>query len=191
MKNSLNLMSERARKRELLHRCLRLWSRTLGGVVAVLAVYAIVEWRACQVEQSRYAAVDAEYEPIRQLKIENGRLQKEINALRKAERIPLELAKPRPLFGLIGLATSAVSQQRGMVYLKQLEIEREPLNLRPQTSPMLRFAIGGVSVDSSAVTRLADSLRDAGPFANVDLNNMRSELVGKQEQQTFNIQGTN
>ncbi|MGI9427244.1 MAG: PilN domain-containing protein [Bythopirellula sp.] len=191
MKQSLNLISERARKRELLHRCLRLWSRVLAGSVTVLVLYGVSEWRACQVEQSRYAAVDAEYEPIRQLKIENGRLQKEINALREADRIPLELAKSRPLLGLLGLATSAVTQQHGKVYLKQLEIERDPLDLSSTTNPMLRFAIEGVSVDSSAVTRLADGLRDDGPFANVELNNMRSTLVGKQEQQTFNIQCTN
>ena len=191
MKHSLNLMSEPARKRELLHRCVRLWLRLLAGVVTVLVLCGISEWRACQIEQSRYAAVDAEYEPIRQLKIENGRLQKEINALREAERIPLELAKSRPLLGLLGLATSAVTQQNGRVYLKQLEIERDPLDLNPKVNPMLRFAIEGVSVDTSAVTRLANSLREDGPFANVELHNMRSTLVGKQEQQTFNIECTN
>lgn len=191
MKQALNLMSERARKRELLYRSVRLWSRVLGCVLIALTACGVAQWRACQLEKSRFAAVDAEYEPIRQLKIENGRLQKEINALREAERIPLELAKPRPLLGLLGLTTSTVTQQGGKVYLKQIEIERDPLNMQDVAEPMLSFVIEGVSVDSSAVTRLADSLRDVGPFGNVDLSNMKSTLVGKQEQQTFTIQATN
>ena len=191
MKQSLNLMSKRARKRELMHRCMRLWARVLIGVVAGLAMCGIAEWRACEVERARYAAIDAEYEPIRQLKIENGRLQKKINALHETERIPLELAQSKPLLGLIGMASATVAQHNGKVYLKRIEIEREPVALQAKLNPLLQFAMEGVAVDSSAVTRLADTFRDEGPFEAVELNNMRSTLIGKQEQQTFHIQCTN
>ncbi|NOZ41149.1 MAG: hypothetical protein GXP24_13120 [Planctomycetes bacterium] len=195
MKRSLNLMSERAQKRGLRRGCLRLWTRIFSGVLFMLAVGGFTQWRLCHLEQVKQAAAEAEYEPIRQLKLENRRLRKQIAMLQKTERIPLELAKHQPLLGLVGLATQAVTKQDGKVYLQQIEIEREPLARETANSshgqPTLSFALVGISIDGSAVTRLTDSLRELGPFVEVELITNHTSHVGKQVRQAFSIQCTN
>ncbi len=195
MKRSLNLMSEQARKRGLVRRCLRLWLRLFAGLMLLLTAVGFVQWRACHLEQLKQASAEAEYEPIRQLKLENARLQKQIKAFQEAERIPLELAKHQPLLGLVGLATQVVTEQEGKVYLQHMEIERDPLVLEPEKhsagQPILSFSLAGTSIDSSAVTRLADALRNFGPFADVELSTNKTSHIGKQALQAFSIQCTN
>ncbi len=195
MKRSLNLMSEQAQKRGLLRSCLRLWSRVFAGVMLLLAVGGFAQWRICHLEQLKQESAEAEYEPIRQLKLENSRLRKQIALLQESENIPLQLAKHQPLLGLVGLATQAVAEQGGKVYLQQIEIEREPLVFeatRPSNAqPTLSFALTGISIDGSAVTRLTDSLREFGPFTDVELSTNNSSLAGKQVRQAFSIQCTN
>ncbi len=196
MKRSLNLMSERSRKRGQARNCLRLWTRIFAGLLLVLTATGFAQWQVCHQEQQKRAAAEAEYDPIRELQAENRRLQKQIDSLHEAERIPLELAKHRPLLGLIGLATQAVAAQDGKIYLRQLEIEREPLVLKKAQNEKarkskLRFALEGNSADSTAVTRLADTLRKTGPFADVKLSTNKVSHVGKQAQQAFAVQCTN
>ena len=66
MKRSLNLMSEHARRRTQWRHCLHLWAKIVAGVVLMLGVWGLVEWRACQQDLQRQAIAEAEYEPIRQ-----------------------------------------------------------------------------------------------------------------------------
>ena len=195
MKRSLNLMSERSQKRGLMRRCRRRWTRVLTVVMLLLTAGGAVQWRNCYLEKTKRESAEAEYEPIRRMKSENSRLRKQLATLEKAERIPLELAKHQPLLGLIGLATRAVAEQDENIYLQQLKIKREPLVLmsanKSKSPSSLNFAIEGFSVDSTAITRLADSLRDVGPFAEVKLSTNKTSRVGKQSKQAFAIQCTN
>ena len=191
MRRSLNLMSERARKREQLRRCLRLWSRVLAGVVLLLGIWGFSKWRVCYQEVERQASVESEYEPIRQLRFVSNRLTKQIDTLTSAERIPLALANQQPLLSLIGLATQAVAEHDGRVYLGQIVIEREPLPQESARQPALRFALEGFAIDGNAVTQLAAVLRDVGPFAAVELTTNQQSGAAAQAQQVFSIQCTN
>ena len=191
MKRSLNLMSERSRKRVQARSCLRLWTRIFSAVMLVLTLGGFAQWRACHAEKLKQDASEAKYEPIRRLKSDNKRLRKQIATLEEAERIPLELAKHHPLLGIVGLATQTVAQQDQKLYLQQIKIQREPLVLDPTKKSKLSFAIQGLSIDSTAITRLADSLRETGPFAEVKLSTSKTSRVGKQAKQAFSIQCTN
>ncbi len=191
MKRSLNLMSERSRKRGQARNCLRLWPRILTAVMLVLTLGGFAQWRTCHAEKLKQDASEAKYEPIRRLKSGNKRLRKQIATLEEAERIPLELAKHHPLLGIVGLATQTVAEQDQNLYLQQIMIRREPLVLDPTKKSELSFAIKGLSIDSTAITRLADSLRETGSFAEVKLSTSKTSRVGKQAKQAFSIQCTN
>ena len=195
MKRSLNLMSERSRKRGQVRRCLRLWTRIAVAVMLLLTVAGVVQWRVSYLGKLNRDSSETEYDPIRRMKLENARLQKQLASLQEAERIPLELAKHQPLLGLVGLATQAVAAQDEKIYLQQIEIKRVPLLLettkQAKNRSTLSFAIEGFSVDSTAVTRLADSLREKGPFTNVELRTNKTSRVGKQSKQAFAIRCTN
>jgi len=156
-----------------------------------LTLLGFSQWRTCQQQQQRQASAESEYEPIRQLKIESVRLGKQIEKLESAERIPLALANDRPLLGLIGLATHTVAEHGGAVYLRQIDIEREPVSLDSRRLPMLQFNLKGVANDGSAVTQMADSLRNVGPFAEVELTSNRNTRAGEQAHQEFSIQCAN
>lgn len=195
MKRSLNLMSERARKRKLVRSSLRIWSRVVMLVLIVLAVSGLMQWNNCHQEEINRESAEADYQPIRQLKIENGRLKKQIAAILEGERIPLELAKHQPLLSLIGLATRGVAEQRGKLFLTHLEIERDPLPNLPskQTSRQsnLTFVLDGITANSAAVTQLADLLRTSGPFAEVEQSTKKSTPDKTNLRQDFTVQCTN
>lgn len=190
MKKSLNLMSEKSRKRAELRSCLRLWSHVLVFTLAILSLIGVAQWRLLLHGQSTLASAEAEYEPVRELKKENGRLHKQIKTIEAAERIPLELSRDEPLLSLLTLASQAISHQDGSVYLEKVEIERGPLVADADEHPELTFEIQGVSVDGTAVTSLTDTLRQMGPFASVELN-LSDVLRANGQEQSFSIQCAN
>lgn len=191
MKRSLNLMTERSRKREQMRRCLRLWSRVVVGALVVLIVLGAAKWWACSTEEQRQASAEAEYEPIRQIKIENSRLKKQIASLQSTERIPLALKDHQPLLGLIGLATQAVAEQNSSVYLKQMDIERDLLLTEAVSKSELSFSLEGIGLANDSVTQLADTLRKIGPFTNVELEASAAQPTGLQKHHVFSIECTN
>jgi hypothetical protein len=191
MKQSLNLMSERSRKREQVRFCLRFWSRACAAVLLIIALVGFSHWRTLRQQQQQQASAEAEYEPIRQLKLESERLSKQIASFESAERIPLALANHRPLLSLIGMATQTVAEHDGAIYLRQLEIAREPISLESNHQPRLQFNLNGHANEGSAVTQLADTLRKVGPFAEVELTSNRHTQAGAQAEQYFSIQCTN
>jgi len=194
MKRSLNLMSEGSRKRGQLRSCLRLWSRILAIVLCVLTVSGLAQWKICHTKKIQQDFAETEYDPIRQLKKENGQLRKQIASIEEAERIPLELAKQQHLLSLIGLASQAVAEQEGNVFLQQIEIERDPLSRlsagQSIGQPILSFALEGISINRTAITQLAEALRERGPFTAVELSTGQVSYVGKQALQAFSIECT-
>ncbi len=191
MKRSLNLLSERSRKRNQLRRSMRLWARVLCVVMLLTSIVGITKWRACSKAHAEQVAVEAEYEPIRQLKIENGRLRKQIAELEKAEIIPLKLAVHEPLLALMGVASQVVREQQQSAYLNQLEIEREPLALEPNERSLVTVHVEGVSMDKSSAEQIASSIRELGPFARVDLKTRDLAISNAQQQLAFSIECTN
>lgn len=191
MKRSLNLMSSHASKREQIRSCLQLWLRVFAVVLCVITLAGIMQWRNGQAAHERLASSEAEYEPIRQLSLENIRLRNKIKTLRQDQAFPLALAKHQPLLGLIGLSTQALAEHDEKFYLQQIEITRDPSVSSSSSTPTLFFSLGGVSSDGSSATRLANRLRTSGPFASVDLSINAVTRMGNQSKQNFSIQCTN
>ena len=191
MKRSLNLMSEQARKSEKYRRNTRMWLLVLAVLTVCLTFLGASQWNSCRVEKERQSLAESEYEPIRQLKIENSRLEKEIEQLRSAESIPLELAKHQPLLSLVGLTTQLVEEQKESLYLSQLEIERDPIQLATKRDSRLSVSLDGVALETGSATLLSNSLRKIGLFSKVEISTNKVLINGRPEQQAFSIQCAN
>ena len=191
MKHNLNLMSERARKQEQIRNCVRTWLRILSVVVVVLTVFGLFDYRDCRLKATDHELAEAEYEPTLQIKRENVRLRKEIEAIEQEEQLLLALSKEQPVISLLGLVTETVAKHEGDVYLQQLEIERTPLALEEQDLSTLRFAIQGMAKESVLATQFADSLREIGFFAEVQLDVKASTAKSNPARPTFSIECTN
>jgi len=191
MKKSLNLMTARSQQREQIHRCLRVWTRAVAVAFLVLSIVGFAKYRTCRQEEQRQAAAEAEYEPVRQLKIENSRLTKGIESLESSEWLALALAKQQPLLSLIGFATQAVAEQGNRVYLKQVDIERDISLPNVAATSKLSFSLEGEANQAEAIKLLANTLRDTGPFANVELETVDKATAALRVEQPFSIQCTN
>jgi|GEM_PF-4560272 len=186
MKRSLKLMPERAYRREQIRRSLKLWSRVLLGVLALLLLGGVAQWQRYSHAASRRAAAESAYDPVRQLKVESTRLTKQLKLVESTELIPLALANHQPLLGLIGLAAQAVQQQSDKVYLQRIEIERDPLTPITAEQPNLTFTLEGEAAENGAIALLAESLRTNGPFIKVTTDTEQS--TSGQTQQAFTIE---
>lgn len=191
MRSTINLMSPRSHKRRKIRRCVRLWSRLLAAVVGLVIAVGLWQWRTYSQVQVRRESAEAEYEPVRKLKIENVRLRKQIAELEQVETIPLKLAEQQPLLGIVGLANQAVSEQGGSLYLTQLEIERPPLTLDAEQSSELSVAIYGVSLDNASAQQLSDWLRTTMLFSDVEIQTNEKLATGQLPRRAFSIQCTN
>lgn len=191
MRRKLNLMSLKSHKRRKIRCCVRLWSRLLAAVACLVIAIGLWQWRTFSQVQARRESAEAEYEPVRKLKIENVRLRKQIAELEQVETIPLKLAEQQPLLGLVGLATQAVSERGNSLYLTQLEIERPPLTLDAKQSSELSVALYGVSLDNASAQQLSDWLRTTKLFSNVEIQTNEKLATGQLPRRAFSIQCTN
>ena len=191
MKRSLDLLSNKGHQRNQARRCLRVWTRGIIATIVCCSLVGLFKWRAFQQMAKAQASAEAEYEPIRQLNLENARLKKQIVELQKAEMIPLKLAVHEPLLALLGKATESVNQQAQRVYLNEFGIERAPLSLDPQDTPLTTVVFEGHSADKKSVEQLADSMRSLGQFTRVELLTENTATDDSQPKFDFTIECTN
>lgn len=187
MKHHLNLMSQPARHREALRRVVRLWSQVTASVVLVLVPVGLATWWRCDDARRRQAVASAQYEPIRKMKNENDALKKQIESLLTQERVPLVLSRRQPVLSLVGLASRAVAEEGGTVYLEQLALEQSSQIENAANGTRSTCVLEGIGRDVRGVSQLADRLRTDGPFTHVGLETDETNRPGAENVQQFTI----
>ena len=91
----------------------------------------------------------------------------------------------------MGLTNQAIVDQQESLYLRQIEIQREPITLDVEEHLPMAVALEGVATDKNAIEQLADYLRTRGPFTQVKLNTSDLPVVGKQRTFAFTIECQN
>lgn len=156
----VNLMSEKAQFHTAARRVAMRWALALAAVVIVLVPIGAFEWqrrRGAVVEQE---ALEAQYEPIRQLTAKIRTLRAEAEALVRDERILLELARdrsPSTLLALVGQATAAAD---GELFVKRLTLTQIPVRDKDNPADAERLALeasGSVAYD---VQRFVKNLQE-------------------------------
>ena len=186
----VNLMSEQARMRQLRHERLQQWSRIVLAEIAMLLPLAAYVWLPAFQENQQLAALQSQYEPIRQLIATNKSIREKIELVREKDRLTLALSNSVPVVTLMGLLGQAVNQLQGQVYINGLELQqdRHPWKENGQKSVVL--TLQGLGADSGAARQFAEALQEVLPYASVQLTSSDTITVGGQPRLSFAMKGS-
>jgi Tfp pilus assembly protein PilN len=183
MKTSINLMTDEARRQQLLREAKRLWSAVLGVTFVVLCVVGSVHWWRGQATSQRLRTLEDRYAPVQALKKESIRLRTEINVMRDAQQLTLRLVDTRPTVTLIGAVSEAAASTSGKVYVEELEMDRGPL-----AGDERKAVLRGIGQDNAAIAQFTNALRLSKLFADVTLSSSDSSPLANQETRFFRIE---
>ena len=120
MRNTINLMSSRARVRECSRTCVRQWSRILASAAGLLVLHATVTWWPVHINSQQRAVLEAQYNPLRQMKATNKKLARQIAGTLDQSKLELALSKQIPVLTLVGLVSQAIADSEGKVFLERI-----------------------------------------------------------------------
>ena len=190
MSTYINLMSHRARVRECIRSRLRQWLCLLAATLAVVMLHAFVSWLPVHSSSLHRDALEARYEPYRQMKLENRQLTQQIADAKGNNKLELELTKETPVLTLVGLVSQAVSETDGNIFLKHINFSQEGSPTNRNANDVEQVALSGLGTDSVTVQRFSERLKTVLPFAKVQIRQTESVEVGDHAMQSFQIQCT-
>ena len=166
---------------------IRQWSRILTAVSGLLVLHATVAWWPVHINSQRRTVLEAQYNPLRQMKATNKRLARQIAGTLDQSKLELALSKQIPVLTLVGLVSQAIADSDGKVFLEQIVYTQNAETGPTTAGSPAQLALEGFCTDPDAVKQLAESLRSALPFADVNLKPIRSIEVNQHPMQTFQI----
>jgi len=187
MTNHVNLMSPRARVRECTRTRIRQWSRILAAAAGLLALHAAVTWWPAHVRSLQRAALEAQYEPLRQMIMDNKALVRKIAGRLDESKLELALSKQTPVATLVGLVGRAVADTQGKMFLDKIAFRQDEGD-GAAGGALSHVTLEGISADPAAVGQLAELLKSSLAFANVQVGTVESIEVNHHPMQTFQIE---
>jgi len=190
MKRHLNLMSSQSR----VHACIRIrirqWARALAIVSALLVPTWFLFWWPVHQEGQHVATLDAKFEPLRQMNRASKGFQQNIERIRAQETTALALAKiDTPVVTLLGMVSKAVANTQGNVVLENLDFHQSATVLsQEETEERISVELQGRARDEFSIDQLANDLRSALPFADLQISSSKPERIHQQQMQIFTIQ---
>ncbi len=192
MKRHLNLMSNRSRVQTCARKRLRQWTvvLTVLGFLFIPTWFAI--WLPVHQQGEEVAALEARYEPFRQMNKASKEFKKRIELVQAQEKISLALAKiDTPVVTLLGIVGKTVAESQGQVYLEKLEFQQSASLLSEQESETSRaISVAGRGISKKSVIRLRKNLKTALPFADVKLRTSKPEFINQQQIEKFLLQSS-
>jgi len=194
MKRHLNLMSSRARVRSCVRTRLRQWTITLLTVTVLLVPIWFLLWWPVHQKGQQVAALDAKFEPLRQMNQTSKRFQKDIERVRAQEKTSLALAKvDTPVVTLLGMVSKAIADNQGRVVIEQLDFRQSAAVLSEHTpaegaNSQTSIHVEGLGIDEKAISQLVRTMKSTLPFADVQIQPSKPKRIYQQEMQTFFIQ---
>ena len=187
MTTSVNLMSEKSQVRESYRTCLRQWSKLLLLAAVAIVIHGLVTWWPVRNHSQQLETLEAQYEPIRQFKAQISKLNRKIAATQAGYELELALSEQTPMVPLVGVLNRVVAEGRGNVFFKHFDyVQQGPLDDQPTETVLLE----GYGTDSRSVAALAHRLRQAMPFAEIELRNTETIEVNSRPVESFRIECT-
>jgi hypothetical protein len=183
---SVNLMTERAQLCGAAERMTRAWAIVLSIVVVGLAPLAAWTWQQLRHAARQHEALEASYEPIRQLAGANRILRTEAAELVARDRVPLMLSRRRPITALLGAVADAVAGTKGAIVLERLSFTQDgPQSTSAESSG--RVIVDVSTTPSFDVSQLVKSL-ECAPFSAVKITSSQSAIEGDVSRRTYSIE---
>jgi len=185
----VNLMSEKAQFHTTARRLAVRWALALAAVVLTLLPIGAYQWRQRRVTVIEQEALEAQYEPIRQLTAQIRKLRAEAESLVRDERTALELARdrsPSTLLALIGKATAAAD---GELFIKRLTLTQTPVRDKENPADAERLALEANSSVAYDVQRFVKNLQQA-PLTEVKVLSTETATDGGDARKNHGIEAS-
>lgn len=186
---SINLMSPQARRHSCVRTRLRQWASVLFIVAGVLGLFTLERYFAYRSSLRRQLALEADYDPIKELKIANKLLIKQIEAIKNEEQFVLALSDREPILTLLGLIGKSVADADERVFLQKIEVSNLGLGVGSPAEKKTMLDLTGVANSGPEVKHFAELLQGLVSFGSVDVVSSVERRIKKQVMQDFILQG--
>jgi hypothetical protein len=137
----------------------------------------------------RQLALEAGYDPIKELKAANRLLIKQIAAIKSEEQFVLALSDQEPTLTLLGLIGKSVADANERVFLQKVEVNNLGLAEGNSTEKKTMLDLTGVANSGTEVKQFAELLQGAVPFGEIDVASSSERRIKTQVMQDFTLQG--
>jgi hypothetical protein len=162
------------------------WSRILAVVSGLLVLHGAITWWPVHVRSLQRAALETQYEPLRQMKMDNKALSREIASTLDESKLELALSKQTPMATLVGLVGRAVADTHDKVFLDKIAYGETETDGAVGHVPA-HVSLEGIGVDPVAVSQFTDLLKSSMKFANVEVGAIEAIEVNQHPMHTFQI----
>jgi len=169
----LNLMSDQAKVRECCRIRLRQWSFAWGALLAFLALTTVVLYLPCYRNGIERDALEVRAEVVVKLRTANKKLAQELERIQNEEQFALGLSHKVPVVTALGLVSGAVAKEKERLFIEQLRFEGVSVTSKNTAPHTTVLSVAGTAMDEPSVTRFAESMRGAFPFASVRLGEVQ------------------
>ena len=189
MKQHVNLMSNSAKVQTMVRTRIRQWAVAYACTVAVLAPLLFAAWWPVYQESLEVASLEAQYEPIRKLRLATNTYKKQINQVHAKEQTTLTLAKiDTPVVTLLGVVGKAVTESKGNIIVEELNFDQGIVEQHEiATDPKPIIEIQGYGIDQEVISHLQTTLQKAFPFGKVAIEFSEPDEIHKRLMYRFSI----
>jgi hypothetical protein len=159
----------------------------LAATAWLLALHAAISWWPVHVRSQQRGALEAQYEPLRQMKMENKSLQREIDETLDNSQLELALSNQTPVVTLVGVVSRAAAETDGKVFLDNLAYSQRAETQAAEGGESI-VTLEGMGADAVAVGQFADRLKSAVEFAEVRVESVETIEINQRPMQVFKIE---
>ena len=206
MKDHVNLLPFKYRRRELLRRRLLQWSLVWIACTTVAAGFCWSEYSRYRRSQAAMEAAARAYLPLETLIRQRDASRSQLRRLHAKGTILGHLREERPVLALMGVASESARKCNGRLVVRDLLLQRRdtaaktdpPKAAKPQkkrrqplaerTLPWATVTFQGDALDNLAIATFAAGLRDSGLFRRVELKSSLSKKSAEAALHAFVVQ---
>jgi hypothetical protein len=187
--SSINLMSLQAQRHGCIRSRMRQWAGVLLGIAGMLGMFTLGHYYTYRSSLHEQIALEADYDPIKELKVANRLLSKQIAAIKNEEQFVLVLSDQEPTFTLLSIIGKSVADTDERVFLQKIEINNLGLAGGPTSEKKTLIDLTGVADGGAQVKQFAELLQGSVPFGKIDVSSSVERRIKTQVMQDFILQG--
>jgi len=186
MSANVNLCSNAARKRSIIHLAVRLWGKILIVAAVVGLASTIFVWRDSEAARLNRAALESRYKPLQRMRADAETAKTNLLDLQQRERIALNFAAGIKSLSLIEAVSAAAKSTAGNTYIEHFEFRVLDRTLADSSGQFL-LRLRGIGKNDDAVAKFVAEMRKVNAFDNVELRSSRAKQKGEALVREFQV----